>query len=51
VLRTVTEGTPGWQRYDGDDRATALFDVDTRVVCDPAAERRRAWAEIAAPAY
>jgi para-nitrobenzyl esterase len=51
VLRTVTEGTPGWQPYDADDRATALFDVDTRVVCDRSAERRRGWAEIAAPAY
>jgi para-nitrobenzyl esterase len=51
VLRMVTEGTPGWRPYDADERATALLDVDTRVVADPAAERREAWAQIAAPAY
>jgi len=51
VLSTVTGGTPGWRQYDADERATALFDVATRVQYDPSAERRRAWAEIAVPAY
>jgi para-nitrobenzyl esterase len=49
VLSTVTSGTPatgvlaGWRPYDGEDRATALFDVVTRVRFDPSADRRRAW--------
>jgi para-nitrobenzyl esterase len=51
VLSTVTEGTPGWPPYDVHERLTALFDVETRVQGDPSAERRRAWTEIAAPAY
>jgi para-nitrobenzyl esterase len=43
VLRTVTEGTPGWRPYDADERATALFDVDPRVVAAPDAERYETW--------
>jgi para-nitrobenzyl esterase len=38
-----------WGSYDVDERATALFDAVTRVKCDPSAERRRTWAELAAP--
>jgi para-nitrobenzyl esterase len=49
VLDTVTDGTPGWTPYDADGRATALFDVDTRVRSDPSGERRRAWESVAAP--
>ena len=49
VLRMVTEGTPGWTPYDAVERATALFDVGTRVRSDPSLERRRAWESVAAP--
>jgi para-nitrobenzyl esterase len=43
VLRMVTEGTPGWRPYDAEEQATALFDVDPRVVAAPDAERYETW--------
>ncbi|MHA3021922.1 carboxylesterase/lipase family protein [Mycobacterium sp. BMJ-28] len=39
-------GNPGegWPRYDQDMRAVLVFDRNTHLEYDPAAERRRAWA-------
>jgi para-nitrobenzyl esterase len=37
-------GDPGWPAYNVQARATMLFDVASRVVDDPAAAQRRAWA-------
>jgi para-nitrobenzyl esterase len=46
VLALVGRGAPalaGWEPYDTDTRCTAMLDATTRVVADPAAQRRRAW--------
>lgn len=36
-------GDPGWPRYTLAERATMVFDDDSRVELDPAAEERRLW--------
>jgi para-nitrobenzyl esterase len=46
VLALVGRGAPAlasWEPYDTDTRCTAILDATTRVVADPAAQRRRAW--------
>lgn len=39
----ITTGDPGWARYDEQDRATMVFDVESSVVDDPHAAERAAW--------
>ena len=39
---------PHWPAYDGQNRATMIFDTDTRVENDPRSEIRRYWAEASA---
>jgi para-nitrobenzyl esterase len=42
--RPSAEGLPEWPRYDAERRATMLFDIESTVADDPAAEDREAWA-------
>lgn len=37
------DGLPQWDPYDGERRATMVFDVESRAVDDPRSEERRAW--------
>jgi para-nitrobenzyl esterase len=41
-------GDPGWPEYEPGRRATMRFDVETEVVDDPGANRRRAWEQTGA---
>ncbi|WP_179719134.1 carboxylesterase family protein [Petropleomorpha daqingensis] len=43
VLRTVTEGSPGWRIYDADERPTQLFDAISHVRSAPSAARYDTW--------
>ncbi len=43
-VRFITDGDPGWPPYDPDgDRATMIFDTDSKVVADPHAQLRAIW--------
>lgn len=42
-VRFVTDGDPGWPRYDSDRRATQLFDEASGVVDDANADLRELW--------
>jgi para-nitrobenzyl esterase len=39
----VTDGDPGWDRYDTDRRPTMRFDITSGVVDDPDSAERRVW--------
>ncbi len=39
----MTQGDPGWPRYDLKRRATMRFDVECTVVDDPRAAERALW--------
>lgn len=41
---------PRWPAYDSKDRATMVFDADTRVENDPRGEIRKFWADMPVPA-
>lgn len=43
VVRFVTEGDPGWQRYDTQQRTTMVFDEHSAPQPDPAGIERTAW--------
>ncbi|MET7332335.1 carboxylesterase/lipase family protein [Nonomuraea sp. NPDC005650] len=44
-VRFVTDGDPGWPRYDLADRSTALIDDGITVVDDPDGAEREVWAD------
>jgi para-nitrobenzyl esterase len=46
VIRTGTPAMAGWEPYEPGSRCTAIFDAASRVVSDPAGERRRAWEDV-----
>jgi para-nitrobenzyl esterase len=39
----VTDGDPGWPRYDESSRTTALLDEQLTVVDDPDGAEREVW--------
>ena len=41
--RFITDGDPGWQRYDLEQRTTMVFDSESGAVDNPAAAEREAW--------
>jgi para-nitrobenzyl esterase len=43
-VRFATTGDPGWSTYDGDRRATLVFDTVSAVVDDPDGDLRTRWA-------
>ena len=46
VIRTGTPAMAGWEPYEPGSRCTAILDARTRIVSDPAGERRRAWEDV-----
>lgn len=42
-VRFVTDGDPGWERYDAQRRPVCEFGEQVRVADDPRGERRRLW--------
>ncbi|MGW4872550.1 carboxylesterase/lipase family protein [Streptomyces chartreusis] len=42
-VRFATTGDPGWQKYDRTERATMVYDTETRCLHDAAGVERAAW--------
>ncbi|HEX2913229.1 MAG TPA: carboxylesterase/lipase family protein [Chloroflexia bacterium] len=39
----ITSGDPGWSQYDKEQRATMMFDLNSRPVNDPNGDERKLW--------